>query len=135
MSWTILIDFWPFIYAKTKSNEEILKYKKNTHKCTKDVKRLLLSKVVDLPPPKFSEVNRTINCRQEMLNYYNCRKQNWTIVLDVAFRSSLSQFYVTPTTVQLKYAWNSPSSDNYVATLRYKIRLWFNIVNFILEAI
>lgn len=79
--------------------------------------RLLLIKVVDVPPPKFNEVNRTSNCRQEVLNYYNCKKQNWTLVLDVTFRASLSQLYVTPTTVQLKYARNSPSV--YVATLRY----------------
>lgn len=71
--------------------------------------------VVDVPPPKFNEVNRTSNCRQEMLNYYNCKKQNWTLVLDVAFRASLSQLYVTPTTVQFKYARNSPSV--YVTTL------------------
>lgn len=90
--------------------------------------RLLLIKVVDVPPPKFNEMNRTSSCRQEMLNYYNCKKQNWTLVLDVAFRASLSQLYVTPTTVQLKYARNSPSV--YVTTLRYLIHICFQYINF-----
>lgn len=64
-------------------------------------------------------MNRTADCTKETMNYYNCSKQSWSLVLEVTCPANLSQLYVTPNNVHLNYSKKASRSGDYIAILRY----------------
>ncbi|XP_061188708.1 uncharacterized protein LOC133196872 [Saccostrea echinata] len=74
--------------------------------------------VTALPPPEITQINRTADCRQEVMNYLNCSQQTWSVSLDVEFKAHLSKLYVTPSEIEFIYVKKTTTSSTYVATLR-----------------